>query len=84
MIKLKYGNGQGHDTFFIWQSMIRHFIAAKETKQSDRKFCDWCQKQCYETAEDADGQIRIARCMDGVDLSKYYCDYSNSWHLTKK
>lgn len=64
--------------------MIRHFIAAKETKRSERPLCDWCQKQCYDSAAEAEGQIRIARMMDGVDLKSYYCDFTNSWHLTKK
>ena len=65
-------------------NMIRHFVAAKETKKPERQLCDWCQKQCYDSAEEADGQIRKARMMDGVDLKSYYCDFTNSWHLTKK
>ena len=40
-------------------------------------------KPWYETAEEADGHIRIAQYMDGVKLSKYYCDFVNGWHLTK-
>ena len=63
--------------------MIRHFIPNNESTKPEKKECEWCMKPGYETAEEADGQIRIARMMDGVRLKKYYCDFINGWHLTK-
>lgn len=71
------------------QVFMQHFANCKriENKQYEPEICECCGKHIYDTYARAQQTIRNLKTSHGrnrnrVALRIYYCEYSNSYHLT--
>ena len=62
---------------------VKRWKPAASPPRKPREECPWCLKPSYTEAEAAEAILRVLE-RDGTRLGKYYCGFTDSYHLTSK